>query len=403
MIPYSKHNILKNAPSKICYLWGVDDAALVMGAASAASAGANAAISGKMNRKAVREQRRNREWATKERLAQQEWQEQQWDKAAQWNLEQWNRQNEYNSPAQQVQRMLAAGLNPLSLTGDAGNAGEMSMSSPSGVGEPGVPSAPQMFNPADQMNSQQFTQAIATFANLALEKKKADASIKQADAEAAHKNALTLTENLMRNHRVELLGCEIDLTKSHKDLNEQNVKESMQRILESQQSIQTSIAQMEYLGVQKNWTSFDMICKAYKLDAEKRHILAAAMNLEADTKGKKIQNRNMRYQGAMLRQEYKNYYEGKPEGSDKTYYQQDIDLRYRQMEGNTKAPIYYNIEHATEAVSGVAGVAGKAATNYKLMRGLWSLQGKGKKSPNSIGNPLGAKVNVNPYNTEQYY
>ena len=29
-----------------------------------------------------------------------------------WNLEQWNRENEYNSPAQQMARLKAAGLNP---------------------------------------------------------------------------------------------------------------------------------------------------------------------------------------------------------------------------------------------------------------------------------------------------
>lgn len=39
----------------------------------------------------------------------------------QWNLAQWQRENAYNSPAQQVQRLLAAGINPASVYGSVGN------------------------------------------------------------------------------------------------------------------------------------------------------------------------------------------------------------------------------------------------------------------------------------------
>lgn len=43
----------------------------------------------------------------------------------QWNLEQWHRENEYNSPAAQRQRMLAAGINPLGTNFDAGNSSQL--------------------------------------------------------------------------------------------------------------------------------------------------------------------------------------------------------------------------------------------------------------------------------------
>ena len=44
---------------------------------------------------------KNRDWQTSEREAVQDW-----------NLEQWNRENEYNSPQAQMDRMVAAGINP---------------------------------------------------------------------------------------------------------------------------------------------------------------------------------------------------------------------------------------------------------------------------------------------------
>lgn len=50
------------------------------------------------------------------------------NKARQWNLEQWHRQNLYNHPTQQMERLLAAGLNPNMIYGSSpgsavGNAG----------------------------------------------------------------------------------------------------------------------------------------------------------------------------------------------------------------------------------------------------------------------------------------
>lgn len=52
---------------------------------------------------------KNRQWQTDEREATQEW-----------NLAQWERENEYNSPEAQLERMLAAGINPNSAVGQIG-------------------------------------------------------------------------------------------------------------------------------------------------------------------------------------------------------------------------------------------------------------------------------------------
>lgn len=53
------------------------------------------------NAAAARQAELNRNFQREERLATQEW-----------NLEQWNRENEYNTPKNQLQRMLDAGINP---------------------------------------------------------------------------------------------------------------------------------------------------------------------------------------------------------------------------------------------------------------------------------------------------
>lgn len=74
-----------------------------------------------------------RQWSTSERLAVQEYNLDMWNRANEWNLAQWNRENEYNSPAAQLARAQAAGINPNSLFGNsaiAGNSNSSLKSSP---------------------------------------------------------------------------------------------------------------------------------------------------------------------------------------------------------------------------------------------------------------------------------
>lgn len=79
------------------------------------------------------EAQKQREWSTQERLAAQEYNLDMWNLTNEWNLEQWNRENEYNSPAAQLARAQAAGINPNSLFGNnsiAGNSNSSPKSSP---------------------------------------------------------------------------------------------------------------------------------------------------------------------------------------------------------------------------------------------------------------------------------
>lgn len=61
----------------------------------------------------------------------------------QWNLEQWHRENEYNSPAAQMERLMAAGLNPNAAAGmmTGGNSTGNLVSSPQSSGAASGPSA----------------------------------------------------------------------------------------------------------------------------------------------------------------------------------------------------------------------------------------------------------------------
>lgn len=91
------------------------------------------------------------DYNTQERAEVQKWQE------GMWNL-QFNAMNEYNTPANQMSRLMAAGINPNSAAGlVSGNQGSASVpSSPAGsssLGSPSPAGQPQIFNPSDSFTS----------------------------------------------------------------------------------------------------------------------------------------------------------------------------------------------------------------------------------------------------------
>lgn len=107
-------------------MFGVDDAVLAAGisaAGQAIGAGASAAAAGKLNKKTMAF---NREEAEKQR----QWNEAMADKQNAWNYEMWLKQNEYNTPESQIERLRAAGLNPLYYGLDGSSAGEVTAAQP---------------------------------------------------------------------------------------------------------------------------------------------------------------------------------------------------------------------------------------------------------------------------------
>lgn len=124
------------------------------------------------DRRAEKENQKNREWNLM--LA---------EKANQWNIDQWNRENAYNSPTQQKERLLSAGLNP-SLIGGAssGNASSLSMNM-------SAPSSPTDFSLGSQMRLQalqQLSQAGLTAAQTSVAR--AEARKKEAEAKQEEEN-----------------------------------------------------------------------------------------------------------------------------------------------------------------------------------------------------------------------
>lgn len=98
----------------------ISEAALagIIGAAgSVAGAGASAIATGNLNKK-------NRAWQEQQSTIQREWSEAQADKQNAWNYEMWLKEQEYNSPEFQVERMRAAGLNPLFYGLDGNSVGQ---------------------------------------------------------------------------------------------------------------------------------------------------------------------------------------------------------------------------------------------------------------------------------------
>lgn len=132
------------------------------------SAGIGAISGAIQNRKQIKAakemQQRAQEFTTSERLAQQDYQTGERKSAQfyntqervatqQWNLEMWNRQNEYNSPAAQLERLQAAGINPntaAAVTSGASDAGGLMSSPASSSGGPAPSGAP---SPAPSINA----------------------------------------------------------------------------------------------------------------------------------------------------------------------------------------------------------------------------------------------------------
>lgn len=79
---------------------------IISAAGSVAGAGASAIAAGNLNKK-------NRAWQEQQAATQRAWNEAMADKQNAWNYEMWLKEQDYNNPANQVQRLRDAGLNPL--------------------------------------------------------------------------------------------------------------------------------------------------------------------------------------------------------------------------------------------------------------------------------------------------
>lgn len=138
--------------------------AIVSAGAGLAGSGASAIASGKMNRRALKYNK----WALAEQQRFQseqaqlgrDWQSEQLAKANEWSLEQWNRETEYNTPANQKARLLAAGINPALAMQGNGNLG-MASSAPTAQSPGSTPTATGSAAPSFNQSSPNLTAGFA--------------------------------------------------------------------------------------------------------------------------------------------------------------------------------------------------------------------------------------------------
>lgn len=159
-----------------------------VGSAAISSAGQNS-VNNKQMDFALSENQKNRDWQSNEAQIARDWNRQEWDRQFQLQNEQWFTQlyaqngiwrqqqdylNRYNSPAEQVKRLQAAGLNPSLVLGDAGNAGGLAPAVSTNVNAPANVASPvaspignssiSLGNPS-QYFAQSFMQSFQSFAN----------------------------------------------------------------------------------------------------------------------------------------------------------------------------------------------------------------------------------------------
>lgn len=108
-------------------------------AIQAASALANSVGTAYVNKSARNENRRIREWNEKMMDKQNAYNTSMWNATNEYNLSMWEKNNEYNNAANTRQRMLDAGINPLSADWSNSTASAVSASNPTSSNVNGVP------------------------------------------------------------------------------------------------------------------------------------------------------------------------------------------------------------------------------------------------------------------------
>lgn len=115
--------------------------------------------------------RKNRKLARQLQQQQLDWQRAENERAFQRNVEMWNMQNAYNSPSEQMKRLVEAGLNPNLAYGSLGDANATSAPSYNAASVPSVSDA-AFTNPYDSLSASgaSLTQASAVMSQAALNK-----------------------------------------------------------------------------------------------------------------------------------------------------------------------------------------------------------------------------------------
>ena len=162
-----------------------------------------------------------------------------------WNLEQWNRENEYNSPAQQMARLKAAGLNP-DMMYQNGTSGLTAASSPSMTA--GAPSSPVDMSALGQKRTigdavHQGLQDSLLGAQIDLMRSEANKNNK----EAGLTESRTRGQDLTNQNILALDSAEVQRRLSTAGLNNKQIEVSTARIDEINQHIKEMAENVKYM------------------------------------------------------------------------------------------------------------------------------------------------------------
>lgn len=235
---------------------------------SAASAAGQIASAGKMNQKGIRENRRMREWQEKVMKQQREW-----------ALADWNMQNEYNSPAAQVQRYKDAGLSPTAFlqNPDVGTA--------QGVAGSEIPtgSTPDLFNPmaGATPHLQQVGDSFLEYLKLKNETQHALNETNKTENDIEYQNNKKRIETELAKGQLSLWGVQCNVGREGILKSKKEREALAASIAKTYQDVEQSKAYIDWLGVQKDYTTWQKYCQQRKLPHEIEVLGAHAMLLKA--------------------------------------------------------------------------------------------------------------------------
>lgn len=178
------------------------------------------------------------ESARKENQKAREWQEQMMDKQNAFNVDMWNKTNEYNSESSVRQRLLNAGINP--LTADWNDSSASQISSGTGMNT----SIPSMDNPI---------QAGLDAAALIAQIKNVQANTANTEADTELKSIMVEIESATKGNKIELSKYTIEGSKLNLKQQQKDIAKTELEIEQITKEFDLKLKQYEFQIDQFNW------------------------------------------------------------------------------------------------------------------------------------------------------
>lgn len=196
-------------------------------------------------------------------------------KQNEWSIDQWNRENQYNTPSAQMSRLIKAGLNP-DLIYSNGTSGLTSASSPTMTS--GAPSQPvDLSNLANKPTVGHVVQQSLNDALLGAQTRLIGAQAKKLESE-------TEGQDIHNKNVFELDRAQLENLLSQKDLNRQQIDESISCIEQTKTSIEQIKANIDLIGAQIENLSFSQAQDAIRLSLERSRNDAEVKKMQSEAR-----------------------------------------------------------------------------------------------------------------------